>query len=48
MEFYKEREYKMKIKKIKQILRCGNFLQKIKKDKWSGTVLGEYDFLVGT
>jgi hypothetical protein len=34
-------------RKMIQILLCGSFLQKIKKDKWNGTLHGEFDSQVG-
>jgi hypothetical protein len=34
-------------KEIFLILLYGNFLQKMKKDKWNGILLDEFDFLDG-
>ena len=42
-----EPESKMTIKRILQTSLYGNFLQKIKKGKWNGILLGEFDFQVG-
>jgi hypothetical protein len=37
----------MIIRKMIQILLYGNFLPKIKKDRWNGILPGEFDFQVG-
>jgi len=43
-----ETESQMPIKRILQTSLYGNFLQKTKKGKWNGILLGEFDSQVGT
>jgi len=42
-----ERELIFEGKEIRQILLFGNFLLEMKKGRWSETLHGEFDFLVG-
>ena len=42
-----ERGLIFEVKEIQQILHFGNFLLKMKRDRWSEILHGEFDFQVG-